>query len=543
MASNKTPNLNMDVWAETDYFKRAELNNNFTKVDDKIGSWDNQTDWSDWVPSTVKNAVKDLKKWVEQRYINVKQPPYNAYGDAKYFNSANGKWYIDSAFTQPAHDDTSAIQAALNKMNQTGQPVFIPNGKYMVGALTTNFTSGGIIGEGRSRSLLVPNGDIDTLLTYTNSAYMMLRDFGIDGKDRVNVCLNTTFDLVNGAPSVNNFYQNLLVQGYKVTGWIADHNNDCSFDHILITGDDTLNSYAMQLQANGGAINLDRCVIYNPIKINCQNIMMNSCVIAGVDVIGADTNHIQMNGSYWYANKWNKCNLYIGSGFQAYCPALNGMRIENEYTDGFIIGGSGVLYNGASFNAPHMFTMHGATNVKLIAPTVTSPMKARITLIGGIIETGIVVSDTTYFIINKMNTSINGYNSTYFDLGMSNDGQRSFFASADKIGFKGAFGEASSVNGQVTSIITNAQEAVISAITPKVGFIILDATDGNGPTGVFSFATGLGNQNNVVTKLTGRSGSGGGDVSVTIPNGTTRDIKVTHTYGTATAFKYTIIGS
>ena len=35
MASNKTPNLGMDVWAETDFFKRIELNGNFTKLDTK----------------------------------------------------------------------------------------------------------------------------------------------------------------------------------------------------------------------------------------------------------------------------------------------------------------------------------------------------------------------------------------------------------------------------------------------------------------------------------------------------------------------------
>jgi len=36
MASNKTSNLGLDIWAETDYFKRAELNGNFTKIDSEI---------------------------------------------------------------------------------------------------------------------------------------------------------------------------------------------------------------------------------------------------------------------------------------------------------------------------------------------------------------------------------------------------------------------------------------------------------------------------------------------------------------------------
>jgi len=36
MASNKTPNYNLDIWAETDYFKRTELNGNFGKLDQSI---------------------------------------------------------------------------------------------------------------------------------------------------------------------------------------------------------------------------------------------------------------------------------------------------------------------------------------------------------------------------------------------------------------------------------------------------------------------------------------------------------------------------
>ncbi|MCY9026535.1 hypothetical protein MOF32_27005 [Priestia megaterium] len=38
MASNKTPNLNLDIWGEMDYFKRAELNYNFTKLDEAVAS-------------------------------------------------------------------------------------------------------------------------------------------------------------------------------------------------------------------------------------------------------------------------------------------------------------------------------------------------------------------------------------------------------------------------------------------------------------------------------------------------------------------------
>lgn len=35
MASSKTPNLGLDIWQPDDYFKRVEVNNNFTKIDAK----------------------------------------------------------------------------------------------------------------------------------------------------------------------------------------------------------------------------------------------------------------------------------------------------------------------------------------------------------------------------------------------------------------------------------------------------------------------------------------------------------------------------
>ncbi|MCU7712621.1 SGNH/GDSL hydrolase family protein [Priestia sp. JV24] len=36
MASNKTPNLGLDIWQPDDFFKRAEVNNNFTKIDSAL---------------------------------------------------------------------------------------------------------------------------------------------------------------------------------------------------------------------------------------------------------------------------------------------------------------------------------------------------------------------------------------------------------------------------------------------------------------------------------------------------------------------------
>ena len=58
MASNKTPNLNLDIWAETDYFKRAELNSNFSKLDDNVNNIFQTAAFKDNLPYF---NVKDFK--------------------------------------------------------------------------------------------------------------------------------------------------------------------------------------------------------------------------------------------------------------------------------------------------------------------------------------------------------------------------------------------------------------------------------------------------------------------------------------------------
>ena len=56
MASNKTPNLNLDVWAEMDFFKRAELNTNFDKVDGVVGDIKSLGD----NPKSLAQSIRDF---------------------------------------------------------------------------------------------------------------------------------------------------------------------------------------------------------------------------------------------------------------------------------------------------------------------------------------------------------------------------------------------------------------------------------------------------------------------------------------------------
>ena len=86
MASNKTPKLNLDIWAPDDFFKRAEVNTNFEKLD---------------------AGLAELAK----RSIYVTEDPYNAKGDG-------------------VTDDTEAFLAAIH--DASGSPVYVPLGSYLV---------------------------------------------------------------------------------------------------------------------------------------------------------------------------------------------------------------------------------------------------------------------------------------------------------------------------------------------------------------------------------------------------------------------------
>ncbi|WP_461673449.1 hypothetical protein [Priestia megaterium] len=58
MASNKTPNLGLDIWQPDDFFKRAEVNNNFTKIDEKVAYHSGKIDILSRIQATIDNYPK-----------------------------------------------------------------------------------------------------------------------------------------------------------------------------------------------------------------------------------------------------------------------------------------------------------------------------------------------------------------------------------------------------------------------------------------------------------------------------------------------------
>jgi hypothetical protein len=117
MASNKTQNLNLDIWAQDDFFKRAEVNSNFTKIDDNVGNIANFKASGSSVIDKILNEFTD-------RGVNVRW--FGAKGDG-------------------INDDTQAFKDAISFVRdkiiatnfKTSLQVNIPGGIYKItGKLT-----------------------------------------------------------------------------------------------------------------------------------------------------------------------------------------------------------------------------------------------------------------------------------------------------------------------------------------------------------------------------------------------------------------------
>jgi hypothetical protein len=111
-----------------------------------------------YASDTIGGALKAQR-------INVKLPPYNAVGDG-------------------VADDTAAMAAA----HATGKVVYYPAGTYKFSRLTTGITSGGIVGEGQTQTVLLSTDiSVDDLITFTGDSgtglanQLTFQDFQIQG--------------------------------------------------------------------------------------------------------------------------------------------------------------------------------------------------------------------------------------------------------------------------------------------------------------------------------------------------------------------------
>lgn len=103
--------------------------NNTTKwtesTGDHKGSWRGLTPQMIGAPEMNSARITAAEEQLADIAINVKS--YGTKGNANYFNSTDGRWYEDTAFTILANDDTQAIKNAFS----TGKNIYFPKGRYL----------------------------------------------------------------------------------------------------------------------------------------------------------------------------------------------------------------------------------------------------------------------------------------------------------------------------------------------------------------------------------------------------------------------------
>jgi len=189
MATYQTPNIGLNKWAETDYFKRVEINENFDKIDDKIGILLNRANW-----------------------ISVKE--FGAKGDG-------------------VSDDTNAIEATINFAANNNYAVFLPNGRYRF-TRTLNFTCSVI---GADRNTVVLDKDFNGLGINIQRSHCLYTNFTVDNSKKVTngdmgdgILVGTSS---GGGSRVS--LENLIVKNQGGNGIRYGAWNVCFFAHIVVS--------------------------------------------------------------------------------------------------------------------------------------------------------------------------------------------------------------------------------------------------------------------------------------------------------------------
>lgn len=154
--ANYTPNLNLRKPLTTEkYDVVADLNDTKDKIDTHAGA----------VNAQLAQKATSIKK-------------YGALGNAKYYDAVTDSYYTDSSMATLAHDDTIAIQQAINENDY----VFIPQGQYLITTPITGKTGLHLYGVNRFKSKIIAQG-CDGLVFNGDLYYFNLKDFSIHGSN------------------------------------------------------------------------------------------------------------------------------------------------------------------------------------------------------------------------------------------------------------------------------------------------------------------------------------------------------------------------
>ena len=102
---------------------------------------------------------------------------FNAVGNANHFNSADGKWYEDSSFTNAAVDDTQALLSAIAYAKTNNKALYFPRNCNCLISSTLDLSGVDVFSEGAK--ICSNSSDDFTMIQYTSGA--ILENMTING--------------------------------------------------------------------------------------------------------------------------------------------------------------------------------------------------------------------------------------------------------------------------------------------------------------------------------------------------------------------------
>lgn len=282
-------------------------------------------------------------------YVNIKQ--FGAYGDG-------------------VHDDTEAIQTAIDFAQENYLSLFIPNGNFKITTLNFNGTNSNkpingqwdsvhhIFGVDRRKSKIISdsnfNYDDKYVITLNNTAGVYIHDFGVYATTNDNVINLADFSWIGGssedpdlAPSNLNIMENMWFECGKVN---MDKFHDSKINGITIRGEKS----ELSLICGGGFVAISDLQAYvrKPVSISCQNgSISNAIFLCGLNLAGSSYNNISINSCHFFDENNEGLIQSTASGNATRGTIFNNCYFNNT-TKSVITGKywQGLEFNGCSFS-------------------------------------------------------------------------------------------------------------------------------------------------------------------------------------------------
>jgi hypothetical protein len=254
------------------------------------------------------------------------------------------------------------------------------------------------VGDGIGASIILaqPVSTIASVLDVTSMAKGNLDSFAIDCNSKANIGIISDYTLGIG-PSLNNYYSDILIQNYLVTGWRAYDNNDCYFERVVIVNSpnnpNNINSVnptaALRSIASGGPLQFLNCNFLNDVYVAAQTISFTDCVTVGITIEGSGYNTLNYIGGYAFPSNGNKKstvfispnnNVSVNNPSEGGPITFVGTHIEigqyqylvNSQLQSGSTSVSGKFHYGVNATGCHIFSPGGPGGGGLISPVLSS---------------------------------------------------------------------------------------------------------------------------------------------------------------------------